>query len=710
VDPIELLARDDRWQLSAGEGLLFAPPHPQWLDAPGFWDGASILGAELAPLFTVTVLDDDGVEIPARLTNRRWTPAEIAAEYRLGNGASATEVRTVQPGGVLASEWRIEAPRPTRLHLVAWTGQPKDALDGDMRYDGTVVFRRRAPGSSGAFDIALACVGGTTSWTLARSEPAPLHPRWSYAPFAGQWTSDGLPRADAQVTAADVTYAAVHRALFVAAEGASAVFAMRIASTDAASRPSPPAPSAGGPHAATLGGASRRRWRDFFARVPAFRCSDPYVEHCYWYRWSCLELLAAGPHGVYEGAGHLHRLTSDATTCHARDLRWMHEPDVAHQAVRTALAHVREDGSIPWQMRGPSGSQVAANALSDWGGALLALDAAHPDDAFVIDTYQMLARHARWIMTERTNITGLIEASPGEVAFDSPDRWPKGGRLCAVDAAVSTYGLFIALGRLALRARAAEKAPEWDAAATRLANAVRDRMWDPEWKLFRDVHPKTGKRMGSRSAVCFYPYRTDLADARHLAGLEASLLDPRAFWTAFPVATAPANDERFSPLGARDGVRGAAPFNGPVIPLVNSHLIDALARAARAYAPHLRPHVTHLVRRTIRMFFDGADPIRIGSHEYYDPVEGRASVHREASDSTRSWVIDAIVKYVAGIWPHDAGLTIDPMPFGMELVELTGARVRGRAIDIRIEGERVTATIDGVRREGHLGTPMEIAM
>jgi hypothetical protein len=235
-------------------------------------------------------------------------------------------------------------------------------------------------------------------------------------------------------------------------------------------------------------------------------------------------------------------------------------------------------------------------------------------------------------------------------------------------------------------------------------------MWDAEWKLFRDVHPKTGKRVGPRSAVCFYPYRTDLADARHLAGLEESLLDRRAFWTTFPVATAPANDERFSRLGARDGVRGKAPFSGPVIPLVNSHLIDALARAARAYAPHLRPHVAHLVRRTIRMFFDGADPVRIGAHEYYDPLEGRASVHREASDSTHSWVIDAIVQYVAGIRPHDGGLTIDPMPFGMELVDLTGVRVRGHTVDVRIEGERVMATIDGASREGRVGTPMEIAL
>jgi hypothetical protein len=708
VDPIELLARDDRWQLSAGEGLLFAPPHPLWLDAPGFWDAASILGTEIAPLFTVTVLDDDGVEVPARLTSRRWTPAEIAAEYRLGTAATATEVRTVQPGGVLASEWRIEAPRPTRLHLVAWTAQPRDALDGEIRYDGTIVFRRRAPGT--AYEIALACVGGTTSWALARSEPAPLYPRWRYTPFAGLWTSDGLPPQEPQVEPADVTYAAVHRALFVAAEGASTVFAMRIASADPASRPPVPPASHGGPHAATLGGASRRRWRDYFTRMPAFRCSDPYVEHCYWYRWSCLELLSAGSLGVCEGSGRLHRLTSDAAVCHARELRWMRDPERARQAVRSVLAHVRDDGSMPAQLQGAAAPELASNALSDWGGALLALDAAHPDDVFVTEAYRALARHARWIIKERTNAGGLIEVMRGEVAFDDPDRWRKTSRLCAVDAAVSTYGLFVALRRLALRAQAAQDAPEWDEAATRLARAVRGQMWDTEWRLFRDVHPKTGKRMGPRIAVCFYPYRTDLADASHLAGLEESLLDPRAFWTTFPVATAPATDERFSRLGARDDVRGEAPFNGPVIPLINAHLIDALARAARAYAPHLRPHVAHLVWRTIRMFFEGADPVRIGAYEFYDPLEGRASVHRAAADSTHSWVIDAIMQYVAGVQPHEGGLTIDPMPFGMELVDLTGARVRGRDVDVRIEGERVTATIDGVRREGRVGTPMEIAM
>ena len=709
MDPIELLARADRWQLSAGEGLVFAPPHPLWLDAPGFWDSASLLGEEIGPLFTVSFLNDDGAEIAWHLTTRRWSPAELTVEYRLANGATAAEVRTLQPGGVFASEWRLEAPRPTRVHLLAWTAQPRAALDGPIQYDGAVVFRRRSAAATGAREVALACVGGTTSWALAGSEGAPLHPRWRYTPFAGQWTSDGLLPGEPRIDPAEITYAAVHRSLFVAAEGASTAFAMRVAPLEGA-RPVPASATAtAAAHAATLGGASRRRWRDYFGSVPAFRCSDPYVEHCYWYRWSLLELLAAGPLGVGEGAGRLHRLTSDASACHARDLRWMRDPADARQSIRAIIGAVGEDGSLAAQQWGAPASSLAT-AVGDWGGALLAVDAVHPDDAFLNEAYPALARHARWLVTQRSAGSGLVEIARGEVAFDDADRWRRNSRLCGVDAAVSAYGLLVALGRIALRAGAPESVPEWDAAANRLAQAVREHMWDSEWRLFRDVHPRTGKRVGPRSAVCFYPYRTDLADARHLAGLEASLLDPDAFWTPFPVPTAPANDVRFSRTAARAGVRGDAPFSGPVVPLVNSHIIDALARAARAYAPHLRPHVAHLVSRTIRMFFEDGDPVRVGSQEYYDPLEGRASVHRGASDSTHSWIIDAIVQYVAGIRPHEGGLTIDPMPFGLELVDISGVRVRNRTVDVRIEGDRVTATIDAVRREGRLGAPMEIAM
>ncbi|HSM61091.1 MAG TPA: hypothetical protein VK849_09855, partial [Longimicrobiales bacterium] len=38
---LQALARSDKWFLSAGDGFLWAPPFPRWLDrCPGFWDEA----------------------------------------------------------------------------------------------------------------------------------------------------------------------------------------------------------------------------------------------------------------------------------------------------------------------------------------------------------------------------------------------------------------------------------------------------------------------------------------------------------------------------------------------------------------------------------------------------------------------------------------------------------------------------------------------
>ena len=60
TDPIELLARDDKWFLGSGDGIIFAPPFPAWLDAPGFWDEGTVYQYQVGPLFTVTWLDADG--------------------------------------------------------------------------------------------------------------------------------------------------------------------------------------------------------------------------------------------------------------------------------------------------------------------------------------------------------------------------------------------------------------------------------------------------------------------------------------------------------------------------------------------------------------------------------------------------------------------------------------------------------------------------
>ena len=65
-DPLALLARADKWFLSATDGIAYAPPSPRWLDSPGFWDEATLHHYSFAPLFTVSALDADGREIAMR--------------------------------------------------------------------------------------------------------------------------------------------------------------------------------------------------------------------------------------------------------------------------------------------------------------------------------------------------------------------------------------------------------------------------------------------------------------------------------------------------------------------------------------------------------------------------------------------------------------------------------------------------------------------
>ena len=81
LDLLDALTRQDKWYLGCGGPLLWAPPFPQHLDRPGFWDRAHYFGFALAPLFAVALLDEEQREIPLRLGTREWRPDRLAQRY-----------------------------------------------------------------------------------------------------------------------------------------------------------------------------------------------------------------------------------------------------------------------------------------------------------------------------------------------------------------------------------------------------------------------------------------------------------------------------------------------------------------------------------------------------------------------------------------------------------------------------------------------------
>jgi hypothetical protein len=679
IDPVEHLARDDKWQLGAGDGTLFAPRFPRWLDAPGFWDGASVHRKMVAPLFTVTVLDDDGHEIPARVTARRWTPAELTLQYRLGQGITATEVRTVRPGGIFVSEWRFAAYQPERIHLVAWTAQRASRVErGSARWNGALQFIVAAKSDDEDASplrarAELACVGGAVSWSALRSEEKIPEPAWNVTPFVEQWRGGLLPKAvrpDADAPEGGTFFAAVHRTLEVEYAGAAATFAMRIVPDDDSAAPAP------APRQGSFGHASRKRWGDYFASVPAFRCSDPYVETLYWYRWYVMRVTARSA-----------AVSAANAAARVRELCWSGEPAAARDAIREALAK-------------PSSG--------DWGAALHALDDAWPDDAFVRDLHPKAAAAAKWLVSERDREeSGMFDIGRDDPSLEVRRGDAGAGRLKGIENTIYAYRLFRWLAHAAPRAKA--DAARWTALADRTRDAVREKMWDPDLQLFGDVDAKSHAFTHVKHARCFLPYGTDIADGSHLAGLERHLLAPAEFHTAFPVPSLAADDPRFSEEGEWMSRRASDPWNGRVHPPVTAEVVDAIAHFARAHAPQLRERAAILLRRLIRMMFHSGNLHRVNSFEHYNPFTGHASVFLGRDDLPHVWMADLILRHVTGVSVTRERLAIDPLPMGLERIELSGVRVRGRTLEVRIEDETVTATVDGEESTGAIDTAMVFA-
>jgi len=253
--------------------------------------------------------------------------------------------------------------------------------------------------------------------------------------------------------------------------------------------------------------------------------------------------------------------------------------------------------------------------------------------------------------------------------------------------------------------------PEWVEGVA--GHLVKRHYFDPHWDakrgMFSDVNPKTGKRTRVKAAVCFYPYFTDLADASHLDGLRAALFDPAQFWTPFPVPSSSVDDPLFSADAEWKGKRHACPWNGRTWPMTNSHLVEALAAASRLGAPDLRARTAELLKRFVRMMFHEGDLRRPNCYEHYNPLTGRAAIYRGIDDYQHSWVADLILRYAAGVQPHEGGITVDPFPLGLEQLTLTGVRVRGRAIEVRIVGDKFTVISGGDRTESAVGDAVELS-
>ncbi len=688
-----------------------------------------------------------------RQIDRLWTPAELVSRYELEGGIRGNEHRSVLSGGDFLSEWILHntSDDERALVAVAWTVQNCEELDIDavragpglVRFDRTLVDRR---GEQLKVSVGLEAGGGVGLAGCAyRSEPSSLDPRFELTPFAEKWRRGFATEVRlGEAGRAGVLYLAAVTRLTVPGEGAArlALRARVEAEIGGASSSKPTRNPAAGRSSVDVtgvpspsgepGGASRDAWRTYFAATPQLTCSDPYFERYWIYRWYGLRLCGheggVGGHrfpGCCEGTGYFHAPIAYSAQCHAREQRWLLDPDRARGVILNFLSHPKPNG----QLHG----RIYVNHLkgtdfyfADWGGAVLAVDEVHPDAGFLRDVYPALVRYGEWLGRERdAEGSGLIDVidqyETGQEYMSrylavSPEadseRWENRIRLKGVDATVYSYRLQQALARIAERLDRPRDAARWAAAAERTATAVRELMWDAEAGMFSDVDPRDSRRTGIKAAVCFYPYFTDIVTREHVSGLRRHLLNPSEFWTPYPVPSTSADDPYYSPDAEWKGKRHNCPWNGRVWPMANSHVAEAIAHTAIEHDAELRSATAEFIRRYIRMMFHEGDPARPNCYEHYNPENGEPSLYRGFDDYQHSWVNDLIVKYVTGFRPGAGDVfVIDPFPFGLESLRLEGLPYRGRRVDVEIEGDAVRVKVDGkARSETRIGEPQRLPL
>jgi hypothetical protein len=560
-------------------------------------------------------------------------------------------------------------------------------------------------------------------------------PRWEFTPFVEKFGEKGLPREVVTKGGPEGTlsgwtvYAAMHYRLILPA-GIVRKFSAGVAIARVGNDATLNLKRALGVHSPSERAA--RTWRSFFQSVPYFRCTDPYVERCYWYRWYGLRLNMVLPadYGhkypcVFEGinAGWFRHAISYSAQVHARELRWSRDRSLAPGSVLNFLEAQRPNGEIPAALGAefePPGAKGMYHA--NWGRVVRELYAINPDRNFLRAVYGPLVKYAQYFMKKRDREkswlfdvvnqgeTGQEYMSRYLFADEQADRWGP-LQLKGIDATVYAYELFRALAWAAGVLGQKREVRRWTAAADATRSAVRKRMYDAGIKMFVDVQPGSMEKSPAKAAVGFYPFTTDIATAEHLDAIRDNLLNERVFWTEFPVVSTSMDDPTFSATGEWKGVRMNCPWSGRSWLMTSSHVAEALAEAATKLDEGLRVKASELLRNLIHMTFIDRDPARPTSYEYYNPLTGQPCWFRGTDDYMHSYIADLILRYVAGLRPDaDGNLTVDPLPFGLKRLAVDNLRIRGHEVALDMIGGRGRLTIDGKLSRFNIGKPVTVKL
>jgi hypothetical protein len=655
---LEVLNRElllpEEWQLGGGRQARHVPKAPLYLNEPGFRDEGTYLGFSIAPVFAVTLLDQHGAALPMCADERNWNPARLELRYRLPQ-ALVTERRTVLSLDAFVSHWTLThaADVAKRFWIVLWTRRP-DGPEGRRLWDieanpQGISFQESATGPDGRERCRWGCALGASfdadSWSVNRAESAGVALTWETTPFFDAMAPGGLPgHSPGYEPGVGYSFFALAYPFEVPPEERLVVTLAAVFAPDAelARNNLERCVSMINPIQ-----ASEEDWITWLEEVPSFTCSDPRLQQHYWYRWAQRRVWAVD--GV-EDEGSAAPASVAQGVAAAIDFAWHHTADRAHREVQKLLRRPRQS--------------LANVALAHAVRRVLGI---HPDT----ELQRTAARRiGRWFETNRD--AAALPVLPAR----SP--WCKGTSepVPSLSASVFLYDLLSLLDWLD---GDAEDGCDFGSLREQLARRIHDAFWDSDDGFFceqiGDCRVKT--------AFGFYPLLTDLVHRGQMTRIREHLCDPGQFWTQCPVPSISRDEPGFSPDGHWENQRLDRPFHGRVWPEINSHVIDALGRQIERASAVDRVVLAELIERTVRLAFVPGERNRPTLHEHYNPLTGQPAAFLGRTGPQGDWLIDHILRYIAGIRPNEAGeLIVDPLPSKLEWFSVSRVYLADREIEV----------------------------
>ena len=149
-----------------------------------------------------------------------------------------------------------------------------------------------------------------------------------------------------------------------------------------------------------------------------------------------------------------------------------------------------------------------------------------------------------------------------------------------VDLTAYNYGNSVAVARIYRKLGQPKKAEEFDRLAAKISSAVLQTMWRPDRQFFMSLKADDHAVADVKEVIGVYPFYFGMVPwQKGYESAWSSIIDPKQFWTKWPVASASQQCAAFSQQNwPGDGRAAGCMWNGPTWPHANSLVLTAMAR------------------------------------------------------------------------------------------------------------------------------------